>query len=82
MKTLNKICYECKWFFLEKINWCHPTDRNNHDKPTSWFYTIYCWAFYPIPWMEPQPCWCCASVRGLIYGIIIGLGLGYLIYGL
>ena len=82
MKKLNKIWYECKWFFLEKINWCHPTDRNKKEKPTSWVYTVTCWAFYPIPWMEPQPCWCCASVRGLIYGIIIGLGLGYLIYGL
>lgn len=81
-QRMNRLWYELKWFFLEKLNWCHPVDRHGNDKPETLFYKIYCWAFWPIPWMEPQPCWCCASVRGLAYGVIIGFGLGYLIYGL
>ena len=76
---LNKLWYETKWFFLEKINWRHPVDRQGKAKPQSRFYTIYCWLFWPIPWMEPAPCWCCASVRGLIYGLILGFSLGYLL---
>lgn len=73
-QLLNKL----KWFFLEHINWCHPVDRNGNEKKPTLFYRFYCVLFYPIPWQD-QPCWCCASARGLLYGIILGLllGVGY-----
>lgn len=80
-KQLSKLCYEIKWFFLEQINWCHKTDRNGNEKKPSIFYNLYCYLFYPIPWME-NPCWCCASVRGLVYGIVLGFVLGKFIYGM
>lgn len=71
---LNKL----KCFFLEKINWCHPTNCDGTEKPETLFYKIYCYLFWPIPWMEPQPCWCCASVRGIIYGLVLGFYVGYI----
>lgn len=77
---LRKRLQDAKWFFLEKINWCHPTDRDGNEKPQTWFYKAYCLAFWPIPWMEPQPCWCCASVRGLAYGLVLGLIVGGLLF--
>lgn len=69
-----------KCFFLEKINWCHPTKCDGTEKGDSLFYKLYCYVFYPIPWQE-NPCWCCASVRGLLTGGIMGFLLGYFIYG-
>lgn len=71
-----------KWFFLERVNWCHPVDRNGKEKTKTRFYTFYCYLFWPIPWQEPQPCWCCASVRGIAYGLVVGLLLGKMVYGL
>ena len=44
----------------------------------SWFYTAYCWLFWPIPWQK-NPCWCCASFRGLITGFAAGVLLGALL---
>lgn len=76
--TSNSRLYRLKWFFLEHINWCHPKDRFGNDKKQTWFYTVYCYLFWPIPWQE-APCWCCASARGLLYGFIIGLWLGVLL---
>lgn len=70
-----------KWWFLEQVNWCHPTDRDGNEKPKTLFYTAYCFLFWPIPWQD-TPCWCCASVRGIMLGLIFGFLAGYLFYGL
>ena len=64
-----------KNFFLDHINWCHPVNSDGSEKQPTWFYTLWCYLFWPIPWMEPEPCWCCASVRGVIYGFILGVAL-------
>lgn len=77
MRKFTDYYTDLKWFFLEKINWCHPTDRNGNEKKPSLFYNIYCYIFWPIPWMKPEPCWCCASVRGIVYGLIIGYLIGH-----
>lgn len=78
-KKIADLYYKLKWFFLEKINWCHPVDRNGKEKPETLFYKFYCYLYWPIPWME-QPCWCCASVRGMLNGFILGLFVGYLVW--
>jgi hypothetical protein len=57
--------------WLRRFNWCEPLDPEGEDKPESRLYDFYCRLFWPIPWQE-QPCWCCASVRGIIYGLIVG----------
>lgn len=80
MKQTNSLWYKLKWFFLENINWCHPVKRDGTGKGDSWFYTLYCYLFYPIPFME-HPCWCCASARGILYGFVLGLIAGVM-YGL
>ena len=36
---MNNVWYELKWYFLEKLNWCHPSDRNNKPKKDTLFYT-------------------------------------------
>ena len=68
-----------KAFFIDHINWCHPTNSDGSEKAPSRFYDAWCWVFWPIPWMD-EPCWCCASVRGVIYGIILGV-FGYWLIG-
>lgn len=77
MRT-NNLLYRAKWFFLEKLNFCHPKDRNGNDKPETLFYKAYCFLFWPIPWQE-TPCWCCASFRGLVTGFILGVALCFLV---
>ena len=74
MKTLWK---KAKDFFLDHINWCHPTLSNGEEKEPTAFYNFWCWLFWPIPWMD-EPCWCCASVRGVIYGVILGVAGSWL----
>lgn len=69
---LKTLWTKAKNFFLDHINWCHKTLSTGEEKPMTWFYEFWCWIFWPIPWME-EPCWCCASVRGVIYGILLGL---------
>ena len=60
-------------------NFCHPTDSKGEpknitgsiDKAIDAFIGFYRILFWPIPQMK-DPCWCCASVRGLVYGYIAG----------
>lgn len=66
-----------KNFFLDHINWCHKTLSNGEPKPNTKFYQFFCYLFWPIPWNE-EPCWCCAGTRGIIYGVVLGIILGYL----
>lgn len=70
-----------KWvvnFFLDHINFCHPVLHTGEDKPESLFYNLYCKLFWPIP---EKGCWCCGSVRGIMYGVLLGIVIGYLIWG-
>lgn len=74
---MKKLWSKIKNFFLDHINWCHKELSTGGEKePTNW-YQFYCWLFWPIPWQK-EPCWCCASVRGIIYGIILGIVGSYL----
>lgn len=75
---MRKLLTRFKNFFLDHVNWCHKQFSNGEYKPSTWFYEAYARIFYPIPWQE-EPCWCCASARGLIYGITIGSTLAGLI---
>jgi len=68
-----------KAFFIDHINWCHPVNSKGQEKESTLFYEYWCKLFWPIPWME-APCWCCASVRGVIYGLIVGAIYGRYIW--
>lgn len=67
-------------WFHNHVNWCEGTlyDPENPeillDKPDNsvynWFYKYWLWPF------EQTGCACCNTVRGLIYGAIIGFVLG------
>lgn len=70
-----KLRTRLKDFFLDHINFCHKTLSTGAEKPDTLFYTFYCYLFWPIPWMD-EPCWCCASFRGIMYGFAIGVLLG------
>ena len=76
MALMKDLMIRCKDFFLDHINWCHPKLSDGSDKPPSVLYDAWCLLFWPIPWME-DPCWCCASARGVVYGILIGLFLAW-----
>lgn len=72
------------WKHIKKwavdYNFCHATDSDGApkviagsiDKAIDKFIGFYRLLFWPIPDMKPYPCWCCASVRALVYGFIIG----------
>lgn len=75
----------CRWF-CNNINWCHGTYydqiffRNQIfyiDKPENklyeWFYMYWLFPF------KQTGCLCCNTVRGLLYGGIIGFILGRLL---
>lgn len=66
----------CRWF-NDNVNWCHgafyDVPENSGlplDKPDNpiydWFYTYWLFPF------KQTGCACCNTVRGLIYGFILG----------
>lgn len=68
----------CRWF-VNNINFCHGnyygTEEPKPDnKIFNFFYTYW---FFPFETGD-NPCTCCAAVRGLIYGGIIGYFIGRL----
>lgn len=75
--------FKVLWKHIKKwaidVNFCHSTDSNGEakvvtgsiDRAINKFIGFYRMLFWPIPTME-EPCWCCASVRGIVYGYIIG----------
>ena len=71
---------KAKAFFIDHINWCHKTNSDGTEKEPTLFYDLWCALFWPIPWMD-EPCWCCASVRGVIYGILLGVGISWIFGG-
>lgn len=76
-KAAKKILEKCKNLFVDHINFCIPDKSDGTPKEDSLFYDLYCLIFWPIP--QNHPCWCCAGVRGIIYGFIIGGGVVYVI---
>lgn len=63
-----------KEFFVNNINWCEGHYyKSDKEKPDNKVYD-----FFYNHWLFPfaqNGCLCCNTVRGLIYGIIIGLML-------
>lgn len=59
----------CK-FFCDRINFCEGVFYNGVDKPVNpvyeWFYKYWLFPF------KQTGCACCNTVRGLIYGFILG----------
>lgn len=75
-----------KAWFVNKVNWCEGYYYKRYDdngnpvakpenKTYSWFYTHWLW-----PWKQTD-CLCCNTVRGVIYGLIVGATLGYIVGG-
>lgn len=73
-----------KAWFLNNVNWCHGYYYNQFDsegnpvaKPENkvyeFFYRHWLW-----PWKQNE-CLCCNTVRGLMYGFIIGAVVGGII---
>lgn len=62
--------YKVCEFFCNYINFCHGVRYNGVDKPDNpvydWFYTYWLFPF------KQTGCACCNTVRGLIYGFILG----------
>jgi hypothetical protein len=68
--------------FLNHINFCHgyvypdrwDEEGNQIEKPEnrvySWFYRNWLWPF------KQNDCMCCNTVRGLMYGLVIGYLIG------
>lgn len=75
----------CRWF-NDNINWCEGVlyDKINPENPDffldkprnplyEWFYRFWLFPF------KQNDCICCNTVRGLIYGAIVGFILGKLL---
>lgn len=72
-----------KWF-CDNVNFCHgvrydefDSDGNPIEKPDNkvynFFYQYWLWPF------QQTGCICCNTVRGLLYGLIVGFILGRLL---
>lgn len=70
-----------KAWFVNKVNFCEgyfykqfDSDGNPVEKPENktynWFYKYWLWP------CKQTDCLCCNSVRGLIYGLILGYIIG------
>ena len=66
----------CEWF-VNNMNWCEGEYYDGKEKPVNkvyeFFYRYWLWPFYQ------NDCTCCNTVRGLIYGFIIGLTVGVIL---
>lgn len=67
MKIMNWL----KLFISRKLNICSPVDMDGMEKEPSILYDVWAFLFLPISISE-EPCWCCAGLRGFIYGTIFG----------
>jgi len=64
-------------WFNDEVNWCEGTLSSGDPKPTNRVYAFFeRWWFWPLrsfhPWTDVPPCACCAAVRGLVYGFMLG----------
>ncbi len=73
-----------KCWFVDNINWCEGFyyDRFDHvgnpvakpnNKIYNFFYKNWLW-----PWKQ-NDCMCCNTVRGVLYGLIVGATSGYIV---
>lgn len=67
--------YKLAEFFVNNLNWCegmlYGTDiEKPENKVYNWFYKVWLFPF------KQNDCLCCNTVRGLIYGGIIGYLIG------
>lgn len=67
-----------KQWFIDNINWCEAKYSDGRDKPENrvlnWFYEHWLW-----PW-DQNDCLCCNTTRGLIYGLVMGMIIGGLLF--
>lgn len=59
-----------KWF-INNVNWCHGYYYNGDEKPENKIYNFF-YKYWLFPF-EQNDCICCNTVRGLIYGFLLGL---------
>ena len=73
------IAYKIVEWFVNHVNFCegilYGTDV---DKPENKVYDFF-YKFWLFPFKQ-NDCLCCNTVRGLLYGVIIGLGIGRIIW--
>lgn len=62
--------------FLSRFNFCEPLNPDGTEKPPSRLYDWWALLFTPIPDAE-APCWCCAGLRGVLIGLVVGLFVGF-----
>lgn len=72
---MNKSWLRFKEWFVNNVNWCegyyYGTDKPKpENKIYNWFYKY--WLF---PWKQNE-CLCCNTVRGVIYGFVLGVIAG------
>jgi len=61
-------------WFIDRVNFCHGEFHDGTEKPAN---KLYDWLYYHWLWPFKQTdCVCCNTVRGLLYGIIIGYVIG------
>lgn len=72
-----------KWF-TDNINWCHGAYYNEYDeqgnpvdKPDNKIYNFF-YKYWLWPYIQTD-CICCNTVRGVIYGVVIGWVMGKII---
>ena len=59
-----------KWF-TDNINWCHGYYYDSEiEKPENKLYNFF-YKYWLFPFIQTD-CLCCNTVRGLIYGFILG----------
>lgn len=86
MVLCKRIWADFKEWFWDNVNWCEGYYYEARDgtmlqakpenKRYSWFYKRWLW-----PWKQ-NDCLCCNTVRGLIYGAVVGSLLGpYILLG-
>lgn len=70
--------YRLVEWFVNKVNFCEGVYyRTDIAKPVNkvydWFYEHWLWPF------KQNDCLCCNTVRGVLYGIIVGVVAGVLL---
>lgn len=73
--------YKFAKFFNDKVNFCHgykydefDQENNPIPKPENKIYNLV-YEYWTWPFVNPH-CICCAAVRGLIYGAVLGFLAG------
>lgn len=69
--------YKFRSWFIDNVNFCHGQTASGVDKPENklynWFYKYWLWPY------AQTDCLCCNTVRGLIYGAVLGFVIGKLL---